>query len=242
MQQANLFFETIEEIYSRVHREIRPRTPLPRFVIEYRPFANMDSFIRREEGNAAVRVRISDLLEGAPAPIQEALAFILLSKLYQRRIPERYNRRYRLFLNRQDMQRRMLLLRQIRGRAPVTSARGKHYDLEEIFAELNQRFFHGLLARPQLGWSRQESRTMLGHFDPAHNAIIISRLFDRPDTPRLLVEYILYHEMLHLRYPVEHRHGKRSVHTREFRQAERAFPRLAEARRLLKTLGTGELE
>ena len=236
MEQTSLFFETVEEIYQRVFRELRPRTPLPAVLVEYRPFANVNSFIRREDANGSVQVRMSDLLEGAPAPVHEALAFILLSKLYRKRVPEKYNRRYRLFLNRADVRRKMLLLRQIRGRKHVSEARGQFYGLEEIFEELNRRFFGGMLARPLLGWSRTASRTMLGHFDPAHNAIIISKIFDRRDVPRLLVEYIVYHEMLHLRYPVEHRHSRRCVHTREFKEAERAFPRLKEAQALLKKL------
>ena len=49
---------------------------------------------------------------------------------------------------------------------------------------------------------------MLGHFDPSHNAIIISRIFDEPKAPKLALEYVMFHEMLHLRYPVDHRgHG-----------------------------------
>lgn len=236
MEQTTLFFETVEQIYRRVFRDLKPRTPAPHFVVEYRPFANVNSFIRHDDSNGAVQVRMSDLLEGAPAPVQEALAFILLSKLYRKQIPEKYNRRYRLFLNRSDIRRKMLLLRQIRGRKQVSPARGEHYDLEEIFVELNQRYFHNLLAQPVLGWSRTPSRTMLGHFDPAHNAIIISRIFDRASVPRFLVEYIVYHEMLHLRHPVEHRHTRRCVHTREFKEAERVFPRLAEAQLLLKKL------
>ena len=236
MEQTTLFFETVEQIYRRVFGDLKPRAPAPHFVVEYRPFANVNSFIRHDDANGAVRVRMSDLLEGAPAPVHEALAFILLAKLYRKPIPEKYNRRYRLFLNRADVRRKMLLLRQIRGRKQVSPARGKHYDLEEIFQTLNQRYFHNLLAQPILGWSRTPSRTMLGHFDPAHNAIIISRIFDRVEAPRFLVEYIVYHEMLHLRHPVEHRHTRRCVHTREFKEAERAFPRLAEAQALLKKL------
>ena len=236
MEQSVLFFETVEEIYARVFRELRPRTPLPRFLLEYRPFANVNSFIRHEPGNGTVVVRMSDLLEGAPAPVHEALAHILLSKLYRKEIPRKHNRRYRLFLNRADIRRKMLLLRQIRGRKQVSSARGRFHDLEELFETLNRRFFDGLLARPALGWSRTRSRTMLGHFDPAHNAIIISRIFDRPEAPPFLIEYILYHEMLHLRYPVEHRSHRRCVHTTEFKEAEKAFPRLEEARLLLKKL------
>ena len=77
---------------------------------------------------------------------------------------------------------------------------------------------------------------MLGHFDPSHNAIIISRIFDRPAAPPLALEYVMFHEMLHLRYPVDHRGVRRRVHTREFREAEQTFPRLKEAKELLKKL------
>ena len=58
---------------------------------------------------------------------------------------------------------------------------------------------------------------MLGHYDPSHNAIVLSRILDRSDTPRLAVEYVLFHEMLHLRYPAEHSGVRRCVHTRDFK-------------------------
>jgi predicted metal-dependent hydrolase len=77
---------------------------------------------------------------------------------------------------------------------------------------------------------------MLGHFDPAHNAIIISRILDRPETPRLALEYVMFHEMLHLRYPVDHNGSRRRVHTREFRLAEKEYPRLKEAKEALRKL------
>jgi gamma-glutamylcyclotransferase (GGCT)/AIG2-like uncharacterized protein YtfP len=50
------------------------------------------------------------------------------------------------------------------------------------------------------------------------------------------MEYIVYHEMLHLKHPVKMRGGRRSVHGREFREDENAFPRIDEARLFLKTL------
>jgi predicted metal-dependent hydrolase len=105
-----------------------------------------------------------------------------------------------------------------------------------MFEELNFRYFFGLMARPALGWSRQESRTMLGHYDPSHNAIVLSRVLDRAETPRLAVEYVLYHEMLHLRHPVEHEGARRCVHTRAFKDAEKQFERLREAKAMLRKL------
>jgi len=232
--QAALFFETPEEIYARVFRTIRPRTPLPRIRIEFCTFANADSFIRLEDG--VLHVRISDLLAGAPAPVQEALAYILIAKLFRREIPRVYNHRYRLYLNRREVRRQLHLVRQIRGRKYVSGPRGEVYDLEEVFEQLNGEYFDGMLARPSLGWSRRPSRSMLGHFDPSHNAIIISRIFDRTTVPRLALEYVMFHEMLHLRYPVEHGAARRRVHTREFHEAEKRFRRLREAKEMLKKL------
>src|SRR5215831_19355807 len=230
--QASLLFETAAEIYARVFRHLKPRTPPPAVQVEFCRFANADCFVRLEEGR--LHARISDLFEGAPAPVMEALAFILLGKLFRRPIARIYSHRYRLYLNRKDMRHKMHLVRQIRGRKFLSGPRGNCYDLNEIFDRLNDRYFHGLLGRPLLGWSRRASRSMLGHFDPSHNAIIISRIFDKEAAPLLALEYVMFHEMLHLRYPVDHTGARRRVHTREFRQAENEFEGLREAKEILK--------
>jgi SprT-like family len=232
--QATLLFETPVEIYARVFHHLKPRTPVPAVHVEFCRFANADCFIRFEHG--ALRARISDLFEGAPAPVMEALAFILLGKLFRKPVARIYTHRYRLYLNRKDMRRKMHLVRQIRGRKFVSGPRGEWFDLGEIFEQLNQKYFHGLMARPLLGWSRRPSRNMLGHFDPSHNAIIISRIFDREAGPRLALEYVMFHEMLHLQFPVDHNGARRRVHTREFREAEKQFERLREAKEILKRL------
>ena len=101
---------------------------------------------------------------------------------------------------------------------------------------LNERHFGGQLGRPQLSWSRVKARALLGHYDPAHHTIIISRIFDRPEVPRFLIEYLLYHEMLHIKHPVEHRRSRRCFHSAAFRAEERSFPQFREAKRLLEGL------
>jgi predicted metal-dependent hydrolase len=77
---------------------------------------------------------------------------------------------------------------------------------------------------------------MLGHYDAAHNTIVVSRVFDRANTPRHAIEYLLYHEMLHLKHPVRVRAGRRCVHSREFQADEKLFPELEQARAYLKRL------
>src|SRR5260370_2468910 len=231
---AAVLFETPEEHFLRVFGELRPRTKRPAVEIEYCEFANANSLIRWEEERLAVRM--TDVLQGAPAPVLEALAYILISKLLRRPVPRTYADRYRRYLNRKEMRRSLHLVRQARGRKYVSGGKGSHYDLNEVFEQLNFRYFHGLMARPLLGWNRGASRSMLGAFDPSHNAIIISRVFDGEQAPRLALEYVLFHEMLHLRFPVEHRGARRCIHTAEFKRAEREFESWKEARELLKKL------
>ena len=54
--------------------------------------------------------------------------------------------------------------------------------------------------------------------------------------PRYVVEYIVYHEMLHLRHPVKLRGSRRSVHSFEFQAEEKLFPRLDRAKQFLREL------
>jgi len=226
--------ESPEAICARVFRELRPRTPLPEIHVSFRPYAGVNSFAQWVEGR--LELRISDVLEAAPAPVLEALIHILLGKLFRKPVARRYLHRYRLYLNRRDVQRTVELLRGWRGRKFVSAPQGQYYNLEEIFDELNQRFFGGLLVRPRLGWSRQASRTTLGHWDPSHNTIVISKILDDARVPRLALEYILFHEMLHLEFPAQARGAQRRLHTSEFRKAERTFPGHTQARQMLKRL------
>lgn len=230
--QSGLLFESPSEIYARIFQELKPRTAVPPIQVCFRRFANANSFIRLAQGG--IEVRITDLLEGAPAPIGEALAYILLGKLLRREIAGKYAHRYRLYLNRRDMRGKMQLIRQIRGRKFMSGPIGKYHNLDDLFETLNREYFSGLMGRPLLGWSRRLSRTMLGHFDPSHNAIIISRIFDDERIPKVALEYVMFHEMLHLCHPVEHAGSRRCVHTKQFKEAEQKYPHLREAKEILK--------
>jgi hypothetical protein len=226
-----------EQIFAKVFRQLRPRTPLPAIEVAFRRYANANAQVKWENGTLSVRM--ADTLASAPEPVVEALAEILLSKLFRRPVPASSNDRYRRYLNQRDVRRSLDLVRQVRGRKHVEPPQGECYHLEEMFEELNFKYFHGLMARPILGWSRQSSRTMLGHYDPSHNAIVLSRILDRPETPRLAVEYVLFHEMLHLRYPAEHRGARRCVHTQAFKHAEKQFDNFREAKAALsKAIGS----
>ncbi|MGA3213488.1 MAG: M48 family peptidase [Terriglobales bacterium] len=224
----------LTDIFEQEYRALRPRAPMPEFHLEFRPFANVNSTIRLREG--CVRARLSDLLQSAPESVLRAITHILLAKLYHKPIDRQHSARYRRYVSGRGLLGRAEQMRSLRGRKLIGSARGKVYDLDAIFDRLNQQHFHGLMARPQMTWSRDHAHASLGHYDPAHNAIVISRVFDSPRVPHFAVEYIVYHEMLHLRHPVKVRNGRRCVHPPEFQAEENLFPQLQQAQAFLKTL------
>jgi predicted metal-dependent hydrolase len=224
----------LPHIFHETYRELRPHAPLPELKVEFFAFTSIKNTIRMRQGK--LLVRLSDLLEGAPEPVLRAIAHILLAKMYRRPVEREPAARYRRYISGHDITRKAHLVRQMRGRKRLDSAQGRTYDLEAVFEDLNRRFFHGLLARPQMTWSRDRARNHLGHYDPAHNAIVVSRIFDHPRVPQYAVDYIVYHEMLHLKHPVKLRGSRRCVHSAEFQADEKLFPQLEEVKRFLREL------
>ena len=216
------------------YRALRPRAPMPPIDARFRRFTSLNTTIRLRDG--CLKVHLSDILEGAPEPVIRAISHILLAKLYRKPIDATHAGRYRRFATSEAVVRQSERIRQTRGRKRISTARGDHYDLDEIFESLNQRFFHGLMGRPQLTWSEHKAKRLLGHYDAAHNTIMVSRVFDRRQTPRFAIEYLMYHEMLHLRHPVKAKNGRRCVHSREFQAEEKLFPELELAQKYLKNL------
>jgi hypothetical protein len=224
----------LELIFQQEYRALRPRAPLPLFQVEFFAFTNLNNTIRLREG--CLKVRLSDLLQGAPEGVLRAILHILLAKIYRKPVGRLEAQRYRRYVTSHALLARAEQMRSLRGRKRIASARGKVYDLDAIFDQLNAQYFWGLLGRPQMTWSRDHARASLGHYDPAHNAIVVSRVFDSPRVPRYAIEYLVFHEMLHLKHPVTVSNGRRCVHSRAFQAEEKLFPHLEQAKGFLKIL------
>jgi hypothetical protein len=222
-----------QDAFARVFRRLHGRKPVPTFHVEYRNWAELRSTIRiRQTG---IEVAISDILLGVSPIVLEALAEMLLSRLARRRASQEARACYLACVLSPLIRQRIEEARRSRGFKVMLPPRGKHFDLEAIFDDLNQRLFDGSLPRTTTGWSAHRSRSILGHYDPDHQTITISRILDSPQTPRFLVEYLVFHEMLHIRFPVERNNHRRVIHSRDFREAEKKFPDYARARRLLRS-------
>lgn len=226
--------------FRRSYRRLGLAGEAPAFEVRFRPFAGLRSGIRYEAQGRRIAAQLSDLVQDAPAEVLDALATILLAKLYQRRVPGRTRQTYRRWLSLPQTYSRMLAARRARGRRHALPPEGRVHDLAAAFDRLNARYFASRLRKPRLGWSQRPSRRRLGSYDPAHDAITVSSVLDRPGVPPLAVDYVLFHEMLHVRHPVRPGPGGRQVHPADFRADERCFEGLAAAKRILRGLFPGE--
>ena len=116
------------------------------------------------------------------------------------------------------------------------SCRGEKYDLSILFNKLNKVYFRGQLSQPRLVWSSRRSIRRLGYFHPEINTIAVTQKLDDKNIPRMLVEYVLYHEMLHQYFGVKNHNGRRYAHTSTFKTAEKKFKHQKEAKNLIKRL------
>jgi hypothetical protein len=219
--------ESLRVIFTEVFQQISQRRGKPEITVTFYPFVGLNNTIRIR--NQQVYVRVSDLLREAPLAVHRALAHILVGKLFKRRPKGEYETLYRQYAYQPQMLRASELARQRRGWKQLNGAAGRIYDLERIFRQLNRQYFANALAQPTLSWSTRRTKRILGHHDPVHDTIVISRSLDRETVPGYVVEYVMYHEMLHIKHKPRLVNGKRQFHTSAFRVEEKQFAQYKEA-------------
>jgi Protein of unknown function DUF45 len=219
-----------QRMFTRLGCDGRP----PRFRVDFYPYSSLVLTIRRRE--ESVHVRFSDLLRRAPLPVLEGAAALLLSRVYRRKASPAWTAPYLEYARADRTRARINTMRRGRVRPGAAGPRGRHFDLEKLFDELNARYFEGTLLRPHIGWSNRGWRRQFGCYDPGPNHILLNRRMDHPAVPQCAVEYVLYHEMLHVKHPTRRSGCSLVSHSREFRAEEKLFPDFARARRILDRL------
>lgn len=224
----------LKKFFVDAFRYLGGTRPVPGIEIRFYPYAGLRHTIRLRSGR--VYVRLSDLCQNCPPEVLRALAFVLVARLLGKRVPDSHDRVYREYSLAPEIMRSSDIARRRRGRKMLSSSRGEFYHLDRIFSRLNRSYFNGDLQKPTLTWSQRKTRRILGHHDRVYDSITISKTLDAADVPEWFVEYILYHEMLHIRHAAKLINGRRYYHTSAFRMDERRFPYYEEAQRWLERI------
>lgn len=218
-------------LVERVHASLTGKSPRRAPHVSFYPYVEGKSTVRELLGRLEFKLNAG--LLGAPDEVLEGIITILLSRI--QRIPEsrldpRPIRAYREYNTERE------------GRGPPRSRKhidpvGAHRSLVESFLRVTLDMDMLLPIVPTLSWSKTVSRRRLGHWDADHKAVVISQVLDDPKVPEFVLDYVVYHELLHIMHPVKMGSGtKRRVHTATFKRDERKFPAWKEAEAWLMKL------
>jgi hypothetical protein len=194
----------------------------------YMEIKNFNYLFRLKQKKQTISLEINESFISAPKEIKELL---ISSALGGRRSKKNYL--LKEYTKSPDF-RKISQALQSDNSINLISQQGRFYNLEEIFETLSRKYFKGILERPRLTWSPRRSRRRLGYYNPETDAITISRSLDSKNVELVLVEYILYHEMLHKSLGIRKSNGRRYAHTREFKKAEKRFINYSQAIEMMK--------
>ncbi len=93
--------------------------------------------------------------------------------------------------------------------------------LEDSFHRINEKFFETNIEQPNLKWGT-DSRRKLACYNFHNDTITVSTLFEdaRPE----ILDYLMYHELLHKYHQFEQKNGRSSYHSPKFKRDEAKYP------------------
>jgi hypothetical protein len=222
----------IRKYYEEAFNNLNGIKRIPEIDVRFYPYIGINHTIRIRDGRAYVR--ISEICHDLPMSAQRALAYILVARLLGKKVPPTASKVYANSIQTEEIRKRAAHAKRTRGRKIITSSKGDVYDLDRIFDTLNREYFIRPVPKPVLTWSARRTYRILGHHDSTHKTVVISRSLDDVQVPKYVVEYVLFHEMLHIAHPTVHHNGRRYNHTPAFRADEEKFAYFLEAERWIE--------
>lgn len=183
-----------------------------------------------------IEFRLSDYMIDAPDDVIESLALYLTCRATRARCDDGRKSRYLEYIRSPEFwnSRKELYLQ--RARSLSRGSSGKVRDLATVFDYVNVCYFSGAVRRPTLAWTSESPRRRLGYYFEPLNLLAINSVMDSEEVPRYVLEFVMYHELLHHIDADSHRRGKRVHHTKKFRDQERRFNHFDDAEKWLSRL------
>ncbi len=103
--------------------------------------------------------------------------------------------------------------------------------LLDSFNSVNKKYFDSVIEAPNLEWG-SESKRRLGSYEYGTDTITISTIFK--ETEPELLDYIMYHELLHKKHKFKAKNGRSFHHTSKFRKEEKQFENSEEMEKKVK--------
>jgi len=204
----------------------RYKSQVPNKTIDF-TFYHLGSLYKITENSSGKNISVQESFIHAPDKI---LTAILETAFLKQPNPSRLIIRDYTFTPEYQAARTQLEYLQI---PPGSYAQGIVHHLDLSFKRVNQQYFHGKLSRPHLIWSARRTFRKFGHYQWDIDTVMISQSLDNHRVPEFLVDYVMYHELLHKKLGIRYINGRRYSHTRNFRNEEQRFNEFEEAKKYL---------
>lgn len=120
----------------------------------------------------------------------------------------------------------------------ATSSRGRIHNLEESFARVNAAYFNNQMPRPVLTWNRALTANKFGHYQASRDTVMLSVTLDDTRAPAFVLDFVMYHELLHKKHGIMTVNGRRIAHSPAFRADEQKFTSHRKAEQILHDLAS----
>ena len=188
------------------------------------------------------RISVSELLLWASDEVLDCLALMLIARCYRVAYrPELWTKVKEFLADKEVVQKGQKAYMDKRSRVIPTST-GKHHDLADSFKRVREKYFSDAECapmdlegpdRPAVVWSTQKTYKRFGYWMGDYNLIVISRVLDSQKVPNFVLDYVVYHELLHKKHGAINLAGARECHHWDFNLEERKFDKHKEAEAFL---------
>ena len=175
---------------------------------------------------------VSDYMADAPPEVMEGMAETIFSRI-TRKARKNYPKKMLDWISSEEFVKAKQPLYLMRSHNLTGTPVGQHADLRESYERLVKT---GLVPRYEnlaITWTKQPTARRVGFCSVLMKVIIISSELDRPEVPAFVLDYVLYHELIHLMHGFDP-FGQR--HNADFQSLEKLYPKHEEAEEWLKKM------
>lgn len=201
----------------------------------YKKYSTLKAVARVK--NKKIIINISDGFEVVSEEIIQGLAEHLFGKLFKKKPRREIVAPYLNFISSKQATTLNHSLKKRSGKKKANKLIGTHYDLSRIVERVltDYPLVFKRVKIPDFTWSTQKNKRVLGWHDGAWNRVTINKGLDSKCVPPHVLEYVVFHEMLHAKHEVKHNKTRRTIHTRKFKEDEKKFFLMNEAEKWLQT-------
>ncbi len=218
----------------RIFQEVGRAFGFAEVRVSFARYAELKHVWRTSRGT--IDLKLSDYVRDAPEHVLESLANYLLSRASGRKCPDGGSRAYLDYARSRELWTANREEYLARSRNLDLGGRGSVRDLDEVFDYVNSFYFSGRLEKPSLAWTVESPGRRLGFYFEALNILAVNKVMDADRVPRYVLEFVMYHELLHHVNAVDGRKVRRVHHTKSFREQEKLFRTYDEAEVWLRRL------